>query len=58
MPQKIISQFQKQYGAKKGKQVFYATANKQGRDKETFKKKSKPSRGDGLSKAMGHLQAK
>ncbi len=39
MPEAIIKKFQKEYGAKKGKQVFYATANKQGRDSETFKKK-------------------
>lgn len=35
----IIKKFQDQYGAEKGKQVYYATANAQGRDPETFKKK-------------------
>lgn len=38
MPQKIIKKFQKKYGKKKGKQIYYATAKKQGRDPETFKK--------------------
>ena len=33
----IIKNFQKQYGKKKGKNIYYATANKQGRDPETFK---------------------
>jgi hypothetical protein len=40
MPQKIISKFQKKYGKKKGKNIYYATANKQGRDPETFHKES------------------
>ena len=44
MPEKIIRKFQKKYGAKKGKQVYYATANKQGRDPETFHKKTSKSR--------------
>lgn len=35
----IIKKFQDQYGAEKGKKVYYATANAQGRDPETFKKK-------------------
>lgn len=39
MPKEIISKFQKKYGKKKGKSVYYATANKEGRDPETFKKK-------------------
>ena len=38
MPDKIIRRFQKEYGVKKGKSVYYATANAQGRDPETFKK--------------------
>jgi hypothetical protein len=37
MPTAIIREFQKEYGKKHGKEVFYATANKQGRDPETFK---------------------
>lgn len=41
MPQAIIREFQKQYGKKKGKSIFYATANKQGRSPETFEKKGK-----------------
>ncbi|MBD3408193.1 MAG: hypothetical protein GF411_18875 [Candidatus Lokiarchaeota archaeon] len=38
MPKDIIKKFQKQYGKKKGKQIYYATAKKQGRDPETFEK--------------------
>lgn len=30
--EKVMRSMQKEYGAKKGKQVFYATANKQGMD--------------------------
>ena len=41
MPEKVIKKFQDQYGKKKGKQVFYATAKKQDRDPETFHKKGK-----------------
>ena len=41
MPEKIIRQFQQEYGAKKGKAVFYATANAQGRNPETFKKRKR-----------------
>lgn len=33
----VLDKFIKQYGEEKGKQVYYATANKQGRDEETFK---------------------
>lgn len=40
MPEKIIRQFQKEYGDKLGKKRYYQTANKQGRDPETFKKKA------------------
>lgn len=39
MPEKIIKNFQKKYGKKKGKEIYYKTANKQGRDPETFEKK-------------------
>ena len=38
MPKEIIEKFQKEYGKKKGKSIFYATANKEGRDPETFRK--------------------
>jgi hypothetical protein len=41
MPKDIIKEFMKEYGAKKGKRVFYATANKQHRNPETFKKRRK-----------------
>lgn len=40
MPKDIIKKFQKQYGKEKGKKIYYATANKQGRDPETFQKES------------------
>jgi hypothetical protein len=40
MPQDIINKFKDEYGDKAGEKIFYATANKQGRDKETFKKES------------------
>lgn len=42
MPKRIVAKFQKEYGAKKGRSVFYATANKQRRNPETFKKKGRP----------------
>jgi len=38
MPKEIIKKFQKRYGKKRGKQIYYATAEKQGRDPETFHK--------------------
>jgi hypothetical protein len=53
MPQEIISKFQKQYGKKKGKQVYYATANKQGRNPETFKKESFDRRLDAVLEMFG-----
>lgn len=34
----VIKKFQDQYGAEEGKKIYYATANKQDRDPETFKK--------------------
>jgi hypothetical protein len=36
--EKAMQNFIDQYGEEKGKQVYYATANKQGRDPETFEK--------------------
>jgi len=36
MPDQIIKKFEKTYGHKRGKDVFYATAKKQHRDPETF----------------------
>lgn len=36
--EEVMSRMQKQYGAKKGKEVFYATSNKQ---KKVAKKKAK-----------------
>lgn len=44
MPKEIIQKFQKQYGKKRGKEVYYATANKEGRNPETFKKKEEESK--------------
>lgn len=38
MPKDIIKKFQDQYGKEAGKKVYYATANKQDRDPETFEK--------------------
>lgn len=52
MPEKIIKKFQDEYGKKKGKSVFYATANKQKRDPETFHKE------DPVDKAINHLARK
>jgi len=37
MPKALIDQFEKEYPGR-GKQVFYATMNKQGRNPETGKK--------------------
>ena len=34
--QEVMDKFIKQYGAEKGKQIYYATANKQGRNPEDF----------------------
>lgn len=48
MPEHIIKKFQKQYGKKKGKQIFYATAAKQKRNPETFKKEAFERRVDAI----------
>ncbi len=53
MPEKIIKKFQKQYGKKKGEQIYYATAKAQGRDPETFKKVGKAK-----AKAKAKVKAK
>jgi hypothetical protein len=39
----IIKKFQQQYGKKKGEKIYYATANKQDRNPETFKQKDEES---------------
>ncbi len=39
--EKVMSSMKKQYGEKKGKQVFYATANKRGMDTGPSKKVQK-----------------
>jgi hypothetical protein len=39
MPEQIIKKFEKNNGKKKGKSIFYATANKENRNPETFKKR-------------------
>lgn len=36
----VMQQMIKQYGEKKGKEVYYATANKEGRNPEDFKKEN------------------
>lgn len=46
MPKDIIKKFQDKYGKEKGKRIYYATAQAQGRDPETFKKESIESRLD------------
>jgi len=38
MPTNIIRRFQLEYGPIVGKSLYYATANAQGRDPETFRK--------------------
>ncbi len=49
----VLDKFKDQYGDKKGEEVYYATANKQDRDPETFEKNeefdSGDNDGDGLS---------
>jgi hypothetical protein len=42
MPTAIIRKFKQEYGSAKGKRIFYATANKQDRNPETFRKRSHP----------------
>ncbi len=37
---KVKSSMTDQYGKEKGERIFYATANKQGRKPETWKKKA------------------
>jgi len=41
---RVMASMVSQYGAKRGKQVYYATANKQGRSERTFKRKVKRKR--------------
>ena len=52
---KVMAEMIGEYGPKKGKQVYYATANKQGRDERTFKKTgSKPKAKAKKSDSKGH----
>lgn len=37
---KVMAKMKDKYGDKKGEQIYYATANKQGRDEKSFKKES------------------
>lgn len=37
---KVKASMQDEYGKEKGERIFYATANKQGRKPETWKKKA------------------
>ena len=39
--EKVMAAMKAEYGDKKGESIYYATANKQGRDERTFKKTSK-----------------
>lgn len=36
----VMERMKEQYGEEKGKEVYYATANEENRDPETFEKKS------------------
>lgn len=57
MPKNIIRKFQKRYGKKRGKSIYYATANKQGRDPETFRKESMDRDfGEKLEEALQHIK--
>ena len=58
MPEDIIKDFQKEYGKEKGKRVYYATANKQGRDPETFKKKDKGQKKESALRLLGRRIAR
>lgn len=49
MPKEIIEKFQKKYGEKKGKEIYYATANKENRNPETFKAKEEETNMDSLT---------
>jgi hypothetical protein len=53
----VLNKFKDQYGDKKGEEVYYATANKQDRDPETFEKNEafdpSDSDDDGLSDCCG-----
>ena len=53
----VLNKFKDQYGDKNGEEVYYATANKQDRDPETFEKNEEfdpsDSDGDGLSDCCG-----
>jgi len=55
MPKDIIRKFQKKYGKKRGKSIYYATANKQGRNPETFRKESKDRFDQMLDEALEHI---
>jgi hypothetical protein len=44
MNRSVLKKFEKEYGVKRGKQVMYATASKQGRNPETFRKQGARSR--------------
>ena len=37
----ILRKFESEYGAKKGKSIYYATAKSQGRSERTFRRASK-----------------
>ncbi len=53
MPKDIIKKFQKEYGAQRGKRIYYATANAQDRDPELFKKQGAARRRTKASSKLG-----
>ena len=36
----ILQKFKDEYGEEEGERIYYATANKQGRDEKTFRKEA------------------
>lgn len=41
---KVLAKMRKKYGKKRGEEIYYATAAKQGRSERSFKKKRKKKR--------------
>ena len=50
---KILQRMKDKYGSEQGERVFYATANKQGRDPDTYKKESFKILGDLIVESAG-----
>jgi hypothetical protein len=55
MPEEIINKFKDQYGDKNGEQVYYATANKQDRNPETFEKNEAFSLDKAIDEEMANI---